>query len=162
MDFGRKIRKLRKEKNMNQQDLADVLGLHMNTISNWENLEFPFADVKKLSRLAVALGTTVSYLKGEEDVSQQRQPVSSEPATEKSDVTETPHISKATLDLEAIMKDLVYKYPDLAIGFRDTRENWDTLPENDKESIADALMLAFRPDGYVPKRLKKDGRYGKV
>ena len=57
MDFGRKIRKLRKDKNMNQQDLAHALGLHLNTISHWENLEFPFADEKKLSRLAEVLGT---------------------------------------------------------------------------------------------------------
>ena len=150
MDFGRKIRKLRKDKNMNQQDLAHALGLHLNTISHWENLEFPFADEKKLSRLAEVLGTTVPYLQGEEAA-----------RPEAADDAGAPHISKATLDLEAIMKDLVYKYPDLAIGFRDTRENWETLPENDKESIADALMLAFGPDGYVPRRLRKEGRHGK-
>ena len=155
MDFGRKIRKLRKDKNMNQQDLANALGLHLNTISHWENLEFPFADEKKLSRLAEVLGTTVSYLQ-EAAVSQ------GQPAREAADDAGTPRISKATLDLEAIMKDLVYKYPDLAIGFRDTREHWETLPENDKESVADALMLAFGPDGYVPRRLRKEGRYGKV
>ena len=156
MDFGRKIRKLRKDKNMTQQDLANVLGLHLNTISHWENLEFPFADAKKLSRLAEALGTTAPYLRGEGDTPRPG------PAEERAEGAEPPRVSKATLDLEAIMKDLVYKYPDLAIGFRDTRENWETLPENDKESVADALMLAFGPDGYVPKRLRKEGRHGKV
>ncbi|MCR4818522.1 MAG: helix-turn-helix domain-containing protein [Fretibacterium sp.] len=161
MDFGRKIRKLRKEKSMTQQNLADALGLHMNTISHWENLEYPFADIRKLSRLAEALGTSVSYLRGEEGP-QPGHSAGQEPAAEKTDGTDNPHVSKATLDLEAIMKDLVYRYPDLAIGFRDTRENWDTLPENDKESIADALMLAFGPDGYVPRRLRKEGRCGRV
>lgn len=148
MDFGRKIRKLRKDKNMNQQDLADVLGLNLNTISHWENLEFPFKDKRKLSQLAEVLGTTVDFLCGDE--------VSPAPAED------DPCVHRATLDLEVIMKDLVYKYPDLAIGFRDTRENWEALPENDKKSIADALMLAFGPEGHVPMRLKTEGQYGQV
>ena len=154
MDFGRKIKKLRKEKKMKQQDLAKVLGIHLNTLSHWENLEFPFADVRKLSMLAEALGTTVDYL-------QEREPVRSESGAE-ANGARTPHISRATLDLEAIMKDLVYEYPDLAIGFRDTRENWKNLPESDKESVADALMLAFGPEGYVPKHLRQEGQCGKV
>ena len=148
MDFGRKIRKLRREKNMNQQDLADVLGLNLNTISHWENQEFPFRDERKLSQLAEALGTTAGTLRGDE--------AGPDPAEN------DPCVHRATLDLEVIMKDLVYKYPDLAIGFRDTRENWEALPEDDKRSIADALMLAFGPEGHVPMRLKTEGRYGQV
>ena len=160
MDFGYKIKKLRKEKNMNQKYLSNALGVHLNTISHWENLEFPFEDDRKLARLAEVLGTTVAYLQGEEgEPSHADQPVGSRAGTEKA---EKPHISKATLDLEAIMKDLVYNYPDLAVGFRDTRENWGSLPEDDKESVADALMLAFGPEGYIPKRLRKEGRCGKV
>ena len=163
MDFGRKIRKLRKDKNMKQQDLAELMGLHMNTISHWENLESPFENVRKLSRLAEVLGTTVAYLQGEDgESSPSDQPVGLATEIEKAEDAEDTHITRATLDLESVMKDLVHKYPDLAIGFRDTRENWESLPENDKESIADALMLAFGPEGYVPKRLRKKDRDGMV
>ena len=155
MDFGRKIKKLRKEKKMKQKDLAKVLGIHVNTLSHWENIELPFKDVRKISMLAEALGTTVDYLK-------EQDPARSEVGAETANGERTQHISRSTLDLEAIMKDLGYEYPDLAIGFRDTRENWMNLPESDKESVADALMVAFGPEGYVPKHLRQEGKCGKV
>lgn len=75
---------------------------------------------------------------------------------------EAPKISRATLDLEAMVKDLVYEYPDLALGFRDTRENWAILPEEDKQSIADGLMTLFYPDANRPTRLRDQGRKGQV
>ena len=71
-------------------------------------------------------------------------------------------ISRATLDLEAMVKDLVYEYPDLALGFRDTRENWDILPEEDKHSIAEGLMTLFQPYPSRPTRLRDQGRKGQA
>ena len=150
-----RIKKIISEKHVSQTKIARDLGINYTTF--WRRLHGARElNVDFLVKLANILGTSVAYLLGETDNPSpdlaQTQAAGGKPT----------QVSKVTLDLEAIVKDLVYEHPDLAVGFRDTRENWETLPENDKESIADALMLAFGPEGYVPRRLKKEGRYGKV
>ena len=67
MNFGEKVKQLRKTKRINQQDLADALGVHLNTVSRWENLKEPIDDLTKLADLSHELGTTVSYLRGDSD-----------------------------------------------------------------------------------------------
>lgn len=37
MNFGEQIKKVRKEKNLTQQDMADKLGISRQAVSNWEN-----------------------------------------------------------------------------------------------------------------------------
>ena len=157
-DLTQRIKQVMAEKHLSPTKVAEKLGVNYTTL--WRRLHGDREiNVDFLVDLADVLGTSAAFLLGETD----------DPSLDISSVTPVqndgaaqPRVSKVTLDLEAMIKDLVYEHPDLAIGFRDTRECWSSLSENDKESIADALMLAFGPDGYVPKRLRKEGRYGKV
>lgn len=67
MKFGDKVRQLRRDKKLTQEQLADKIGVHLNTINRWENLTEPIDDLKKLVKLSNELGTTVAYLRGEEE-----------------------------------------------------------------------------------------------
>lgn len=61
--FGELLEELRKDKNMNQKALADVLHVSVGTISNYEKgVHFP--DVEKLMNLADFFGVTADYLLG--------------------------------------------------------------------------------------------------
>ena len=58
---GAFIRELRKEKNMTQKELADLLHITDRAVSKWERgLCAP--DISLLEPLALALGTTVTEL----------------------------------------------------------------------------------------------------
>lgn len=60
-DFAERLKRYRKEKNMTQQDLADVLGVSNKTVSRWES-GGGYPDVPLLAPLALALGVTVDDL----------------------------------------------------------------------------------------------------
>ena len=157
-DLTQRIKQIMAEKHLSPTKIAGELGINYTTLWRRLNGEREI-NIDFLVKLADILGTSVAFLLGETD----------DPYLDLSSVTAVENngsgparVSKVTLDLEKIIKDLVYEHPDLAIGFRDTRECWSTLSENDKESIADALMLAFGPEGYVPRRLRREGRYGTV
>ena len=155
-NIGERLRECRLKKRIKQDELADYVGVTTKTIWRWETLAVA-PDANKMKLLADALDTTVAYLAGETDNPQRG---SNEATVGEESGPNNQHISQATLDLEAMIKDLAYEYPDLAIGFRDTRRNWGSLSDNDKESIAEALMMVFKPESYVPKRLKREGRFG--
>ena len=56
----------RKEKHLKQTDIAEILGVSVDTVRRWEQgKRSPRAE--ELSRLASALNTTVAYLSGETD-----------------------------------------------------------------------------------------------
>ena len=61
MKLGEKIKKLRKSKKFTQTDLAERLGVHVNTLLRWENGK-RFPNIEKIKKIADVLGTTVSYL----------------------------------------------------------------------------------------------------
>lgn len=63
-EFAQRLKKLRKAKNMTQQELADRLGVSNKSVSRWETGGYP--DVAMLGPLAKALGVTVDDLLGEE------------------------------------------------------------------------------------------------
>lgn len=65
MTFGERLRKSRKGR-LNQEELASLIGVHINTISRWENGSRS-PDMEMLQRLAQALNTTTGYLLGETD-----------------------------------------------------------------------------------------------
>ena len=66
MELGDKIKALRKKK-YTQEQLAELVGVHVNTIVRWErNERTPTAD--KLKKLADILGTTPSELLSSDDV----------------------------------------------------------------------------------------------
>ena len=66
MKLGEKIRALRKRR-YTQEELAEIIGVHLNTIVRWERGDRnPTAD--KLKRLADALCTTPSELLSSEEI----------------------------------------------------------------------------------------------
>lgn len=76
--FSEKIKRLRKGRGLNQQELAKELNVSVDSVRRWEwGQRLP--DVEVLCRIAKVLKTTVSYLSGEtEDESQQLERESSE------------------------------------------------------------------------------------
>ncbi|WMJ89518.1 helix-turn-helix domain-containing protein [Anaerocolumna sp. MB42-C2] len=61
MDIGKKIRNLRLEKNIPQNDLAQILGVSKSTMSNYErNYSTPDPDI--LVKLAEYFNVSVDYL----------------------------------------------------------------------------------------------------
>ncbi len=66
MTLGERIKKARKVNKYSQANLADLIGVHGNTIRRWEqNERSPDANI--IPELARALGVSISYLMGEED-----------------------------------------------------------------------------------------------
>ena len=63
VEFGDKLRQLRKEKNLTQKQLADLIGVKNSVISFYElNERVPSPEVVK--KLAVALHVSADYLLG--------------------------------------------------------------------------------------------------
>ena len=67
MTFGEKIKKLRKEKHLTQEKLAEKVGVHANSVSQWENGVIPRMNI--IIEISNVLGTTSEYLLNEENVS---------------------------------------------------------------------------------------------
>ena len=63
--FGERLRQLRQKQNLSQEELADRVGVHNNSVSKWENGVIP--NMKRIVALAKILGTTATYLLGETD-----------------------------------------------------------------------------------------------
>ena len=63
MGIGLIIKKLRLSKGMTQVDLAEKLGLSVQTISRWEN-EVNYPDISLLPQLTALFGVTADYLLG--------------------------------------------------------------------------------------------------
>ncbi len=75
MKTGEKIAKLRKDKNISQEALADMLGLSRQSVSKWENGS-ALPTMENLSRLAKIFDVPVSYLL--DDGQQENRPVKTE------------------------------------------------------------------------------------
>lgn len=63
VEIGRRISRLRKEKDMTQPALADIMGVSFQAVSNWER-GASMPDIGKLPELAQALGVSVDELLG--------------------------------------------------------------------------------------------------
>lgn len=63
LEFSRRLRQYRKDRNLTQQELADRLGVSNKSVSRWEGGSYP--DVALLGPLAAALGVTVDDLLNE-------------------------------------------------------------------------------------------------
>lgn len=71
MEFHEKLQELRKQKNLTQEELSEILFVSRTAISKWESgLSVP--DAGMLVRIAGALDTTVNDLLGEEEPEQGR------------------------------------------------------------------------------------------
>ena len=65
-DFGERLKNLRKAAGMTQQELADKLNVHLQTVSKWERgVSEP--DISQLGEISSALGLSLEKLLGEED-----------------------------------------------------------------------------------------------
>ncbi len=62
--FGIQLAKLRKEKSVTQEQIADYLGVSPQAISKWENGSYPNGDL--LPRIADYFGVSIDYLYGRE------------------------------------------------------------------------------------------------
>ena len=60
MTFGEKVKYLRKKKHLTQENLAENVGVHPNTVSQWEHGVIP--RMSKVIEVANILGTTSEYL----------------------------------------------------------------------------------------------------
>ena len=60
-EFGKYLFRLRKAAGLSQEKLAEKVGVHINTISQWENGVY-IPKTAKLKRLAEALNTTEAEL----------------------------------------------------------------------------------------------------
>lgn len=64
-ELGRQVQAKRKEKNLSQAELGDLVGISRNYVSLIERGETENISMKIVNRLAVALGTSPSELTGE-------------------------------------------------------------------------------------------------
>lgn len=67
MEFGELLRKLREDKGLSQQDLAELAGVQASAISHFE-LGRRLPSFENIRRLADALNVTSDFLLGREDV----------------------------------------------------------------------------------------------
>ena len=58
---GKKLAQLRKEKNITQMEIADILGVSYQAVSNWERGN-SMPDISKLPELVEVLGCTIDEL----------------------------------------------------------------------------------------------------
>jgi len=65
--LGKRLKELREEKGLTQQELAKIMNLSQQTIGHYE-VGRAKPDVDTLNRLANFFGTTVDYLLGRTDV----------------------------------------------------------------------------------------------
>ena len=65
-DIGSKIKAARIEKKLTQEQVAELLGVSRQTISNWEN-EKSYPDIISVIKMSEYYGVTLDYLlKGEQ------------------------------------------------------------------------------------------------
>lgn len=61
MSFGERLYKLRKEKNISQEDLAELLDVSRQSISKWEN-DKAYPEMTRLLFMSDYFGVTLDYL----------------------------------------------------------------------------------------------------
>ena len=73
MTTGQKIARLRRERGMTQDGLADALGVSRQAVSKWES-DAAFPETEKLVRLSRLLECSIDYLLKQEDEPAQEKP----------------------------------------------------------------------------------------
>ncbi|WP_333781040.1 helix-turn-helix domain-containing protein [Streptococcus thermophilus] len=63
-----RLKQLRKEKGLSQQDLAQQIGVHYRTLQNWEHGTSQIS-IREAKKLAEYFGVSIGYLLGFDDVS---------------------------------------------------------------------------------------------
>lgn len=62
--LGTKLKKLRKDRNLKQDDIAELFGITKGSISNWEN-DRRSPNIQQLQRLADFYGVSMDYFNDE-------------------------------------------------------------------------------------------------
>ena len=96
--FGTRVRQLRREEKLSQEELGNLVGVHTNTISKWEN--GAVSNMGKVIKLAQVLKTTSAYLLGDSDDPERKL---SRPAEKK----ESPEPGGENIDAPAFIERLV-------------------------------------------------------
>ena len=122
MTFGERLKELRKRK-YSQEELAEVLHVHNNTISRWENGEQE-PRAKKVIELANLLGTTSAYLLGDTD-----DPSPTINAVSRSAEDDLNHINKGT------KSENKFNFSDTSFIERLIKGNQMVIYESDNERI---------------------------
>lgn len=144
MGLGANIKKKREDAGLSQKALAELTGFFSQTVGRWEREE-QTPNALDLKKIALALNTTTTALL--EEVEEE----AGKPQ------------SQAAQDFEIMIRDLAQKNPDLAVLFRDTRENWDEFSDRELQAIADGLAFVFgKTTAEQEKRMKKEGRFGRL
>lgn len=156
MDMSGRIKERRRAVGLSQKQLAERLGISDMTVRRWETTSRrPDSDL--LPDLAALLNTSINYLLlGTDDLAH----ADASSASQKS--ADTPQ-TQAGQDLDALIKELASKNPDLVIHLRSTAQNLKDLSDEAKQAIADGLkyVLGLAELDDLP-RLKKDGGRGKI
>lgn len=71
MTTGEKIAALRKNNNMTQEQLAEVLGVARQSVSRWE-MDVAFPETEKLIRLSKLWDCSIDYLLSEDSIEQEK------------------------------------------------------------------------------------------
>nr|WP_314718488.1 helix-turn-helix domain-containing protein [uncultured Fretibacterium sp.] len=160
MLVGDRIKFLREGLKQSQEELASAIGMHSNTVARWERGELAPRGTSLL-KLAQALKTSTAYLLSETD-----DPIRADASSAQGDKTHsfanTPQ-TQAGQDLDALVKELASKNPDLVIHLRSTAQNLRKLSDEIKQVIADGLkyVLGLAALDDLP-RLKKDDGRGRI
>ena len=108
--LSEKVKELLEAGNISQKDISEKLGVEYSTL--WRRLKGERKiNIDFLKHLAESLGTSSAYLLGETD---DPSPILNFPAQQDGNPHRI-HVSQTTLDLEEIIKDLVYEHPDLSL-----------------------------------------------
>lgn len=142
-----KIRRLRNERNISQEELGGLVGVSMHTVFRWEKGE-RVPDANELVKLAKSLGTSVAYLTGEDNSAEMTSP---------SEASETSRM------FGRLMTRMAKHSPDLVLHFRTLEENIEELDEKDVQALADMYdrITGFMSEG-LEKRMRKKSRHGEV
>jgi len=154
MDMSGRIKERRRAVGLSQKQLAERLGISDMTVRRWETTSRkPDSDL--LPDLAVLLNTSINYLLlGTDD------PAHTGTSSQK--LADTPQ-TQAGQDLDALIKELASKNPDLIIRLRSAAQSLDELSDDAKQAIADGLkyVLGLAELDDLP-RLKKDSGRGLI
>ena len=122
--------------------------MDMATSTFWRKISGKTAlSYEEMQMLAEGLECSPEYLTGVTDKPSRKENSGALPEKTK---------SRATLDLEMMVRDLAAEHPDLILLFRDTRERWEELSDKDKRAIADGMAFVLgRADAAVESRMKK-------
>jgi transcriptional regulator with XRE-family HTH domain len=137
LDFGKRLKAIRKQRGMRQIDLSDALAISKDSVTRWENgLREPSAG--GLKQLASILGISVAFLLGETDDPLQRE---TDAYAKKLETRRVPEVTlgkegMAILSKQASLEDFA--------RVRETSRNVSSLDEHDLKAAEEMLLASLK------------------